>query len=169
MFPGTFDEVVRAVEKWIPKKDYRKERGFQEDLRDFLREELNRPMGLFGDFTGSREHLVKLEGGRAKARVDITVDWYIGIELKRHLDNKHLKDLRGELGYFKEGGYTGIIIVACGVANPEAWDEVKRFAKGNVDILGRGTRVIAIKKDRKEFGKGTIRKREERAQPKGFY
>lgn len=84
MIGGVSDqEVVRAIEEWIPSESYDHERKFQSELQDYLDESLNSGGGLVDSGGGG----VEVSTERGKSPADLAVNDRIGIEMKRDLSN----------------------------------------------------------------------------------
>jgi len=129
MFGGTFDKVVRIVKKWTPRKEYRSETGYRDDLIVFIRKELKRE-SIWGP---PERHKIQKESGRHLA--DIGINNQIGIELKRNLKSKgELNRLVGQIEDYKES-YRYIIIVLCGNTDADKLDALRYKYR---DYSGRG-------------------------------
>lgn len=86
----TFQQVVDAMERWIPEKKYRRETKFRDDLQDYLDAQLNSGGGgVLGGGMSQQDHVVSVEHGKVNA--DVCVNDQIGIELKRDQDFNLLK------------------------------------------------------------------------------
>lgn len=147
-----YQEVIGLVEAWRPAEDYGHESKFQNDLSDFLDEELNRrqdgPMGgMLGG--GGGGHVVSRE--RGNSRGDVVVDDTVGIEMKRHFSNRQKKKLRGQLEDYADN-YPYVIAVSCGIDDMDGWRELEnKFARGRGMGLDQ-TEFTFIIKDRENFG-----------------
>lgn len=156
MFGGTFDQVLRVIEEWHPRKAYRSEAGYRNDLIAFIRKEITRG-GIWG---APERHLIQKESGRHLA--DIGIDNEIGIELKRNLKSKkELNRLVGQIEEYKDS-YRYIIVVLCGETDIEKLDALRYRYKGYSGrgfVLGQPETIIEIVK------KG---KQKEKKGPKGW-
>jgi len=119
MLSGTSERVSRIVREWHPKKEYRSEAGYRDELLTFIRKELKK-----GTMWGPPErHRIRKESGRHLA--DIGIDEKIGIELKRNLNSQSSLDrLIGQIRRFMRS-YGYIIVVLCGEVNEGILDELK--------------------------------------------
>ncbi len=122
-----FDDVIQTISDWNPKANYSTENKYRDDLLEFLRENLNSGSSAFSSaiwgLNHSGNHLIKKEAGRSL--VDIGIDDEIGIELKRNLKRKsQINRLVGQVVDYL-GGYLHVIIVLCGLTEPEAVDALK--------------------------------------------
>lgn len=147
-----FDEVVRAVDAWIPSKAYGHESKFQNELQEFLDEELNSGnQGGFGLGMDTEERVVERESGRARA--DLVVNQTVGIEMKRNLSNSQTKKLRGQIEDYLEE-YPYVIVCACGIQDMDGWRRLKNKYQGMSGGLGLDvSEVEFIAKDPKNYGK----------------
>ena len=133
MSSNTFDRVLRVVESWHPKKDYKKEAGYRDDLMAFVRYELKElEKGSMWGFP--QEHRIRSESGRHLA--DIGIDEKIGIELKRNFTSQGKYDtLVGQMKRFMRQ-YSDIIIVLCGEVKKELVDDLqvdyKKYSGGSI-------------------------------------
>lgn len=119
MLSSTPNRVLRIVKEWHPKRNYRSEAGYRDDLMAYIREELNR-----GNIWGNSErHRIRRESGRHLA--DIGIDEKIGIELKRNLSSQSSLDrLIGQIRRFMRS-YAYVIIVLCGRIKEEILDDLR--------------------------------------------
>ena len=122
MFGSLFDDTIRAIKTWEPTKKFHNEKGYSDDLAEFLRDEFyeNHNPHAFG--TQSNISVIK-EAGRGLC--DIAINEKIGVELKKDLKSKSQIDrLAGQIiGYKKE--YQDIIIVLVGNTNKDAFELLK--------------------------------------------
>jgi len=146
MLSGTSERVSRIVKEWRPKKEYRSEAGYRDELLTFIRKELKK-----GTMLGpSERHRIRKESGRHLA--DIGIDEKIGVELKRNLNSQSSLDrLIGQVRRFMRS-YDYIIVVLCGEVNEGILDELKIEFKEHsrartvwgqetvVEIVGKGGR-----------------------------
>jgi len=151
MFDTLFEDVVRAINKWRPKKKYSREPQYRDDLLDFLREELNEshPFGLF-----SRRVSIIPEHGRGLC--DIAVDRKVGIELKKDLKTKSQVDrLFGQINLYRKE-YEDIIVVLVGETNKNALEMLKDHISDLSEVSGVGVlgcqRIEIIDKGSKTRG-----------------
>lgn len=118
-------QVLQLVEAWVPEKAYRSESKFQNDLKDYLEQQLNSGGG--GMFGQSHTYAIRKE--RGKARADLAVDDEVGIELKRDVTNSKLRRLRDQIhDYMRE--YPFIIVCACGLKETAKWNELRQEYEG---------------------------------------
>lgn len=132
----------------MPSKTYENERGFQQELQEFIDTELNRQK-FFGE---SSEFIVDTEHGRGYA--DIVVNNRIDIKLRRELTNSHTKKLRGQIEKHSKV-YDHVIVCACGVADMNGWRRVKdvKSTREIADGYAEKTPETFIHKGRSKFGK----------------
>lgn len=121
MFESTFDVVCSLIEEWTPKKQYKKEEGYRDDLYEFLRRKLkSREQNGFG--FGEEKYIVQKEAGRHLA--DIAVNEKIGIELKVNFKRQSQKDrLVGQIKRFLRS-YSSVMVVLCGEVDEGKVDEL---------------------------------------------
>ena len=121
MFESTFDVVCSLIEEWTPKKRYKKEEGYRDDLYEFLRRELkSREQNIFG--FGAEKYTIQKEAGRHLA--DIAINEKIGIELKVNFKKQSQKDrLVGQIKRFLRS-YSSVIVVLCGEVDEGKVDEL---------------------------------------------
>lgn len=146
-----FEEVVQAVDSWIPSKEYNRESKFQNELQEFLDTELNSQTGGMLGFGGDgRDRVVERESGRARA--DIVVDQTVAIEMKRELTNSQTKKLRGQIEEYLDD-YSYVIICACGIQDMDGWRRLKNKYQAGEMGLGMDTNeVVFIEKDPANYG-----------------
>lgn len=156
MVNALFDDVVRAIQKWVPEKHYRSEKGYQNDLSQYLRNAMKQPQGLLSQ---SADVTVHKESGREVC--DVVVNRTVGIELKYNLKRKSDVDrLVGQVtGYKKE--YDGVIIALVGNVYPDVVDQLKSKLQSESGTgVGLGApaeapvRIIEIGKDGAAQDKG---------------
>ena len=143
MLGNTFDRVLTAIRKWQPKKSYRSEAGYRDDLLESLRGELNG-----ANFFGFQEkHRIRKEHGRHLA--DIGIDEKIGIELKRDLRSQsNLDRLIGQVRRFLRS-YSLVIVVLCGDSDKELLDDLRvEFKRYSGNIVWSGPIVEIVEKVR---------------------
>ena len=149
----TYQEVVDLIRAWRPSQDYGHESKFQNELAEFLDEQLNQQEsnmmdGMMGGGGGSN-HVVSRE--RGNARGDVVVDDAVGIEMKRHFSNDQKRKLRGQLEDYADN-YPYVIALACGVDDMDGWREVKnKFSQGRGMGMNQ-TQLTFIIKQRENFG-----------------
>lgn len=155
----TFQKVAQSVDDWIPKRAYRTEKKFQNDLQQYLDERLNSSggggfLGGFGEGSGET-YVVSKERGNANA--DVVVNDVVGIELKRDLTNSQTKKLRGQIEAYRDN-YPYVIACTCGVKDVDGWRELqsKYDQQGGMGMGGglggqRG-QVTFIWKRKENFG-----------------
>jgi len=147
-----FQDVLRAVDAWIPSKEYGHESKFQNELQEFLDGELNAGGGGgLGLDLGGGERVVERESGRARA--DIVIDQTVGIEMKRDLSNSQTKKLRGQIEEYLDE-YPYVIVCACGIQDMDGWRKLKNTYSGGAGGFGLdGGTVEFVQKDPRNYGK----------------
>jgi len=145
-------QVLRQVENWVPEKAYRKESKFQDDLKEYLEQQLNSGSGMMGQ---SQTHSIRKE--RGKSRADVAVDDEVGIELKRAVTNAKLRRLRDQIHDYKDE-YPYVIVCACGLQERGKWNELRQEYEGQQGIgLQSGATIRFVEKEKKNgrtFGGG---------------
>lgn len=151
-----FGEVVRAVDAWVPSKEYGHESKFQNELQNFLDSELNSSsQGGLGLGMGAQESVVERESGRARA--DLVVNQTVGIEMKRNLSNSQTKKLRGQIEEYLDE-YPYVIVCACGIQDMDGWRRLKNKYQGRSGGIGMDvSEVEFIAKDPENYGKDVDR------------
>lgn len=149
---GLFDDVVRALDRWIPEREYQLETRFRDDLQDFLDRELNETDDFGIDIGLGRGHVpVSTEHGTEN--VDVCVDDSVAIELKRNLTNSQTKKFRGQLDAYRDE-YPFVIGCACGIEDMDGWRKLQgRFESGGIGFGLDESEVVLIHKKRENFGK----------------
>jgi len=149
---GKFDQVIKLVKDWRPKKDYGHESKFQKELQEFLDEELSKSdSGMMAGMGNQKEDVVKRE--RGKSRGDVVVNDKIGIELKRDLTNSQVKKLRGQIEDYLDN-YNQVIVCACGIKDKDGWKELKNKYEGKQGGVGAPQKeVVFIWKKKENYGK----------------
>lgn len=150
----TFQTVIDLVRAWRPEKDYGHESKFQNDLAEFLDEELNEQSGggigdMLGGGSGGGNYVVSRE--RGTSRGDVVVDDTVGIEMKRHFSNSQKKKLRGQLEDYADN-YPFVIALACGIDDMDGWRELENKFTGGRGFRMDQTEFTFIVKDRANFG-----------------
>ena len=113
MFDSTFEDVVKFINSWKPKRGFTKETQYRDDLLAYLRNVLNKPSPW--DFGPGKKHKILKETGRSLA--DIGIDDNIGIELKYNMNTKAKADrLFGQIESYSRS-YRDIIVLLCGQTN----------------------------------------------------
>lgn len=121
-----FDDTIRAINRWTPEKNYRKENGYRDDLIQYLRERLNQESPF-----SNRKVTIQSESGRWLC--DIVVNRSIGIELKKDLKEKAKIDRAlGQLHRYW-GQYHDVIIVLVGNTDPNKYDDLREQVSDFVD------------------------------------
>lgn len=151
----TYQTVVDLVEAWRPSQNYGHESKFQNELADFLDEQLNEQSGggvmdmMSGG--GGGNHVVNRE--RGTSRGDVVVDDTVGIEMKRHFSNSQKKKLRGQLEEYGDN-YPYVIALACGIDDMDGWRELENiFTQRQGPAIGMDqTQFTFIVKRRGNFG-----------------
>ena len=154
MFGGgqqTFQQVVDLLDQWRPEKAYRSERKYQQDLQDYLDEQLNSGgMGVLGAGMGSGDYVVRTEYGHVNA--DVAVDDTVGIELKYNLTNSQVKKLRGQIESYRDE-FPNVIACACGVKDMDGWRELKNSYQDGSGGFGMGQGQVVFVLKRKDEAK----------------
>jgi len=133
MFENTFDVVFNLVKKWKPKKLYRKEEQYRNDLYEYLRKNLKEAeTDVFG--FGTKQYVIQKEAGRHLA--DIGINEKIGIELKTNFKKQSQKDrLVGQIKRFLRS-YSHVIVVLCGDVDMGKVDELRSDLKDYKSSFG---------------------------------
>jgi len=140
----------------VPREAYGHERKFQNELQDFLDEQLNETGGndpLAANIGGDGEHVVATE--RGKSHADVAVDDTVGVELKRDLTNSQTKKLRGQIEDYLDN-YPFVIVCACGIDDMDGWRELKNKYQGQQGMgvgLDDGGEVAFVHKRKENYGK----------------
>lgn len=142
-----FNYVLQLVQAWKPKQRYRSEDGYRDDLKEFLRTNLNRPSPLA--FGPQRRIKVTSESGRHL--VDIAIDERIGIELKKDFRTTADVDrLIGQLIRFNPHYPDGLIVVLVGNTGGNAREELmSRVSK--IKVVDKGFAELEKGKPRTSF------------------
>jgi len=115
MFDTTFEDVIKIIESWKPKRGHKREAHYRDDLLEYLRTELNKTSPY--DFGPRKKRVVQKETGPAV--VDIAVEGKIGIELKYNLNTAQgVRDLFGQIETYSRT-YRDIIVCFCGKINED--------------------------------------------------
>lgn len=135
-----FNTVAKAVEEWIPKREYAKEGKYKDDLMQFLRERLP-----------SEDYAI----GKG-AFLDIEINDKIGIELKRNLKRKTERNrLVGQvMDFLKEHSYA--LVVLCGNVEQKTVNDLNRnfrFSTPDSSLI-QNKIVKIISKDNSQILKG---------------
>ncbi len=164
-----FDEVLRLVNAWKPQKRYRSEDGYRDELKEFLRTNLNRSNAL----SIGPQKPIKVASESGRHLCDIAVDESVGVELKKDLNKLAEVDrLSGQLSRYKKQ-YSGIIVVLVGSTNKDAYAElvnrVYEMQQSTGISLGftAGTKIRVV--DKGFTGAGAEKTRVKNAQPKRPY
>jgi hypothetical protein len=122
-----FDDVFSYIQSWNPKQRYRSEDGYRDDLKEFLRTNLNKPE----PFGVGPQRRIKVTSESGRHLCDITVDEKVGIELKKDLNKLAEVDrLDGQLGRYRGSYSEGIIVVLVGNTNKDTYEDlVNRVGK----------------------------------------
>lgn len=149
----TYQKVVELIDAWNPSQDYGHESKFQNELSDYLDEQLNDqsgdPVGGIMGGGGGSNHVVSRE--RGTSRGDVVVDDAVGIEMKRHFSNSQKKKLRGQLEDYADN-YPYVIALACGIDDNDGWRELENKLTQNRGIGLDQTKFTFIVKRRENFG-----------------
>jgi len=142
-------KVVSAVEQWSPSEAYDHESKFQNELQEYLDQQLNEGQSMM--FAGDRDVVVEREHGNVNG--DVVIDGAIGIELKRNLNNSQTKKLRGQIEEYRKE-YTHVIALACGIDDMDGWRKLKNDYENsaNVGIDPNSAPVKFIYKSKSNYG-----------------
>jgi len=140
------NDVVGLIERWQPEKWYRSEKKFQEDLANYLRNNVGSNQG-FGMSSGEKP-AVRTETRNNKA--DIRVGKNTAIEMKRKLESTSKLDrcVRQVERYSESFGQ--VIVVVCG-ASDNMWEELRESINdkfGQPSMMGNQTQVTPIRKEK---------------------
>lgn len=159
MFENKCDTVKKIIKKWIPGKKYPEEKGYRDELSEFIRKELKRHEQdiIFGT---PEKHIIKKEAGRARA--DIEIDRKIGIELKRNLSGKSdMNRFFGQISDY-ESEYDCIIVVLCGEVKEETVEELDykldQINKRSMVLFIDEPKIALIRKDEAKIKRGKKRR-----------
>lgn len=143
-------QVLDIVESWRPRKKYRSETKFQNDLKEYLNEQLSGGGGTL-DPMGGQDIPVRREYGPPNA--DLAVDDSVGIEMKRELSNSQTNALRGQIENYLDY-FSFVIVCTCGLRDEGAWRELKRKYEGGGGMMGMGQQgaVRFVYKNPDHFG-----------------
>lgn len=146
-----YQEVLNAVDAWVPSKEYGHESKFQNELQGFLDTQLNSGGGGgLGLGAGGGERVVERESGRVRA--DLVVNQTVGIEMKRELSNSQTKKLLGQIEEYLDE-YPFVIVCACGIKDMDGWRRLKNKYSGQGGGLGlEGGTVDFVHKDPDSYG-----------------
>jgi len=148
----TYQKVVELAEAWRPAKDYGHESKFQNDLSDFLDEQLNEQnTGGMDGIMGGRDGGYVVSRERGNSRGDVVIDDVVGIEMKRHFDNGKKKKLRGQLEDYADN-YPYVIALTCGIDDMDGWRELENKFSGGRGMGMDQTEFTFIVKKRENFG-----------------
>jgi hypothetical protein len=142
-------KVVSAVEQWSPSEAYDHESKFQNELQEYLDQQLNEGQSMM--FAGDRDVVVEREHGNVNG--DVVINGAIGIELKRNLNNSQTKKLRGQIEEYRKE-YTHVIALACGIDDMDGWRKLKNDYENsaNVGIDPNSAPVKFIYKSKSNYG-----------------
>jgi len=118
--PSLFDEVLRLVKAWNPKGRCKYEVHYRDDLKEFLRTNLNKP----SPFAIGPQRRIKVTPESRRYLCDIAVNESIGIELKKDFDKSKVDRLYGQLSRYKKGYRSGLIVVLVGNTNKDAYEDL---------------------------------------------
>lgn len=143
MFDTTFDDVIRCISSWIPKRKYSRETQYRDDLLEYLRKELSKPSPW--DLGPGKKHKIQKESGRGLA--DIGIDDKIGIELKYNMNTKAKVDrLFGQIEDYTRS-YNDMVILLCGQTNDDRVNYLESklsSLKSRGDLFREGPRIKII-------------------------
>jgi hypothetical protein len=144
-----FDVVLRIVRAWKPKGRYGSEDGYRNDLKDFLRAELNRPSAL----TIGPQRRIKVTSESGRHLCDIAVDEKIGIELKKDFRTiAEVDRLIGQLHRFNPQYPNGLIVVLVGNTGEDAREELmSRVNRVRVKVVDKGFAELEKERPRTLF------------------
>ena len=122
MFGSLFEDTIRIIKRWNPGKKFSNEKGYSNDLTNFLRYEFNENQSPLTLGIPSRVSVIKEDG---RGLCDIAINRKIGIELKKELKSKSQIDrLAGQIIDYKKD-YQNIIIVLVGTTKKAALESLK--------------------------------------------
>ncbi|WP_436934097.1 hypothetical protein [Halovenus marina] len=150
----TYQTVVDLLEAWRPSQDYGHESKFQQELSEYLDEQLNSQTNSgFGDMLGGGGSNYVVNRERGNSRGDVVVNDTVGVEMKRHFSNSQKKKLRGQLEDYADN-YPYVIALACGIDDMDGWRELEnKFTKNRGPGIGMNqTKFSFIVKRRENFG-----------------
>lgn len=131
-----FDNVLRLVRVWKPKGRYRSEDGYRDDLKEFLRESLNRP----SSFAIGPQRRIKVTSESGRHLCDIAVNDQVGIELKKDLNKLAEVDrLIGQLSRYKRQ-YSSLIVVLVGNLGKDNYEDLM----SRVGEMQKGTGILVF-------------------------
>ena len=119
---NTFDDTVRAINKWQPAQHYSDELKYRDDLLKYLEREMN----LIAHYTYMPKEKISVRKQESTGLCDINVGQRaVGIKMKKDLTGKSDVDLLiGQLvGYKSE--YDDLIVVLVGKTDEEAFEYLK--------------------------------------------
>ena len=104
-------------------------------------------MGPTGDIVIEREH--------GNVNGDVVVNGDIGIEMKRDLENRQTKKLRGQIEEYQQE-YTHVIALACGIEDMDGWRKLKNDYEnqGGLGMDPNSAPVKFIHKRKENYGTG---------------
>jgi hypothetical protein len=145
-------KVVSAVEQWSPSEAYDHESKFQNELQEYLDQQLNEGQSMM--FAGDRDVVVEREHGNVNG--DVVIDGAIGIELKRNLNNSQTKKLRGQIEEYRKE-YTHVIALACGIDDMDGWRKLKNDYENSANMAmdPNSAPVKFIHKSKSNYGEKT--------------
>lgn len=138
-----FLEVVDITRDWKPRRRYRDEFGYRDDLTDFLRKKLS-----------NKDNFWQTEGVGVRKEpkaglVDIQVGKVVGIELKKDLTTKEQVD--STVGRVAADDYRQMIIVLVGRTNKDKF----RMLEENLGTYKKNIRhVLRLEIVEKGFKRG---------------
>lgn len=130
MAGNVHQKVVKAIERWTPDRNYRKEKKYQDDLAEYLDHTLNSSgLGSMLGLGDDTEYIVSTERGRSRA--DIVVNDTVAIELKQNFTQRQADRLRGQLQrHVKEHEY--VIACTCGLKDADEWRRIENDFSGGL-------------------------------------
>jgi len=143
-----FIQCVKILKIWQPKQNYSNEKDYQDDLRDFLFKELNKPRPF--SFGEDNQINIKSESGRSKC--DLAVGRAVGIELKFSKTGKikisDIDRLDGQVRRHIKDYSQGVIVVLVGDINcyseADVKDKINEIKQSINNSLGLNTYNLGL-------------------------
>lgn len=121
------EEVHKTILAWEPNTRYRTEKRYQNDLQEYLYQNLNRYRGGFTKKT------IAVKQREKKEDCDIIINRRIGVEVKlvtgRGINNKKLTRLFDEAIKNRHEHTRGVIVVLVGKVTPEIEERTQKRIK----------------------------------------
>lgn len=136
--------VQQYVYEWIPRQTYETEADFRADLRAYLDGRMRE-----ADGAAEGDQTVAVEPVTDTAMVDLALGDEVGIAIELDFASADAHLLAGQLPV-DTGAYSCVLVVACGVADGDAWRSLR--ADHETDAGGDGSVVHFIHKKADQFG-----------------